>query len=432
MAIESSSDQGEQSASDYSLKSFEIITSDGQSVDISTMIVEMNIYEDLFAGTISGEALITDALDIVSIFTIHGNEFVKVIVDKPSLNPPIQKTFRIYKVTNRVYDQTSMVNYTIHFASEETILAPSVRVSKSYKGMKISDMIFDIAKNFLKINTKKLFIEQSEGIFDIIVPNMDPLQAIHWLTIRAYAQKKSAFFFYEDREGFNFVSYETLSKADPYNKYFKSMKFGDDNIKNAKTFNFLTGIQDFDIMKGTRYGAYASALMRFDMVNRKFDATTYNTIIFSDRLLNKNLIANQAKNRLGSSLYDSYLSSLKYVITNDSDPNTNPMDFQYWMGPTIAKLGQLTNYKMVGTVAGDILLRVGAVIEVEIPNVTSQDKAYEINKFRSGKYMISSLNHKFVGRLYTTTMEFMTDSVNSTIPTEQNNTQELNEAKGML
>jgi hypothetical protein len=432
MAKESTSERGEQSASDYSLRSFEILTSDGQSVDISTMIVEMNIYEDLFSATISGEALISDALDIVSVFSIHGNEFVKIIVDKPTLNEPIEKTFRIYKITNKLYDQSSMLNYSIHFASEETILAPSIRVSKSYRGMKISDMVSDIAKNLMKINSNKLFIEDSEGVFDIIVPNMDPLQAIHWLTIRAYAKNKSAFFFYEDRDGFKFISYESLAKAQTYNKYYKSLKFGDDNIKNAKTFNFLSGIQDFDVMKGTRYGAYASALMRFDMVNRKFDATMYNTYQFSDRLLNKNLIANKAKNRLGYSLYDSYLSSLKYVITNDSDPNVNPMNFQYWMGPTIAKLGQLTNYKMVGTIPGDVLLKVGSIIEVEIPNITSQDKAYDINKFRSGKYMISSLNHKFVGRLYTTTMEFMTDSVNSAIPTEQNNTQELNEAKGML
>jgi len=433
MAETTQSNPGVFNASDYEIKSFMMYTSDGQAVDLTNLILELNIYEDLFSATISGEVLLSDALDMMAIFSVHGNEYVKLTIDKPSLDQPIEKTFRIYSIKNRTYTSSQNLNYVINFCSEENVLSSCLKVSKSYKGARISDMVYDIAKNFLMINPDRLVIEPTEGIFDIIIPNMDPLQAIHWLSTRAYAQNKSVFFFFENRDGFNFVSFETLATNPSYSKYYKSAKFGDDNIKNSKIFTYLNSVEDFNIVRGVRYGSYSSTVIRYDIVNRQFQPTFYNGYNFKGTLLNKDLLANKSTNRLGVSLFDSYFNSIKYVITNDSDPYVNPMSFELWLGPTIAKLGQLTNFKMVGTLPGDVLLKVGAAIDIEIPNMVSQSKDYEINEHRSGKYIVSAVNHKFmapmVGKAYNTTIEFITDSVNKEIPTAQENSSILNELK---
>lgn len=430
---ETSSSPGILNASDYKIKSFMLYTSDGQAVDLTNLIIELNIYEDLFSSTMSGEVLLSDALDMMSIFAVHGNEYLKLSIDKPSLDHPIEKTFRVYSIKNRTYGTSQTLNYVINFCSEENILSSSLKISKSYKGKRISEMVYDIATNYLLIDPSRLVVEDTEGAFDIIIPNMDPLQAINWLATRAYAQNKSVYMFFENRDGFNFVSYETLAGYPTYTKYFKSAKFGDDNLKNAKIFTYLNAVEDFNIMKGIRYGSYSSSVIRYDIINRQFQSTLYNAYDFKSKLLNKELLVNRATNRLGFNLYDSYLNSIKYVITNDADPYVNPMSFELWLGPTIAKMGQITNFKMVGTLPGDVMLKVGATIDVEIPNMVSQGQSYEINEYRSGKYLISAVNHKFMaptfGKAYNTTIEFMTDSVNTAIPSAIDNSSILNELK---
>lgn len=433
MAEATQSNPGVFNASDYQIKSLMLYTSDGQAVDLTNLVLELNIYEDLFSATMSGEVLLSDALDMMSIFAVHGNEYIKLSIDKPSLDQPIEKSFRVYSIKNRTYGTSQTLNYVINFCSEENILSSSIKMSKSYKGRRISEMVYDIATNYLQIAPSRLVVEETEGVFDIIIPNMDPLQAIHWLSTRAYAQNKSIFMFFENRDGFNFVSFETLAGYPSYTKYFKSAKFGDDNIKNSKIFTYLNAVEDFNIMKGVRYGSYSSSVIRYDIVNRQFQSTLYNGYDFQGKLLNKELMANKSTNRLGFGLYDSYLNAIKYVITNDADPYVNPMSFELWLGPTIAKLGQISNFKMIGTLPGDVMLKVGATIDVEIPNMVSQNEVYEINEYRSGKYLISAVNHKFMapmfGKSYNTTIEFMTDSINKPVPSAVENSSILNELK---
>lgn len=418
--------------SDYSISSFALVTSDGKVIDLSQQIVSLSIYEDLWSQTMSGHVTLSDTQDIPSKFAIHGNEYLYLSIDKPSLSEPIKKVFRVYSISNRIYGVSSNdMNYTIHFCSEETLLSAQTKISKSYKGLQISEMVRDIALNYLGIKPEKLTIEATEGVFDIVIPMLDPIEAINWLSVRAYAQNKSIYLFYENKDGYNFISYETLVKTPTFAKYYKSLKFPDDPTKNLFIFNYLTGVEDFNVLKGIRYGAYSSAIMRFDMVNRRMEVKSYNAYDFFAKggTLNGNLMANRSPNRFGRSLYDSYLNTLKYVVGNDSDPYVNPMNTQTWLGPTVAKLGQMTNFKMVGVLPGDVMLKIGSVIEVEIPNFVPKDDKYEANEFRSGKYMITAVNHTFTAEVYTTTIEMVTDSLPAPLPDHIKNSPTLEDLK---
>src|SRR6266850_1435554 len=99
-------------SSDYKLNTLNIITSDGKIIDVSGLMVELNLYEDIFSAVMTGSLVMGDALDLISSFSLHGNEFVVINIDKPSLNNPIKKTFRIYKISNRSLGTNGLQNYT--------------------------------------------------------------------------------------------------------------------------------------------------------------------------------------------------------------------------------------------------------------------------------------------------------------------------------
>src|ERR1700733_12205265 len=201
------------SSSDYKISSLAIVTSAGQSVDIRNIMLELNIYEDVFSPVITGDVTIGDGADIISTYMLHGNEFLLVDVDKPTLNKPIQKIFRIYKISDRKFGTASLQNYTLYFCSEELLLSTQLLVSKSYKGLRIDQMVNDLLVNKLQVNPNKIsngIFSQTQTNFDIIIPRMQPLEAIQWLTPRAYNNNQNLWFFFENKDGFNFTSYENL------------------------------------------------------------------------------------------------------------------------------------------------------------------------------------------------------------------------------
>lgn len=403
-------------SSDYHLRSLFLITSDAQTVDLIPFTVELNLYEDIFSPTMSGTIVIGDALDIISNYKIHGNEFLNLVVDKPGLDKPITKIFRVYKISDREYGTASLQNFKLHFCSEELILSTQTVISKSYKGMTIDDMVDDILKNKLKTSPEKMkgLFTPTEGIFDIIIPKMQPFEAIQWLTTRAYSSSDSLYLFFENRDGFNFVSYEALLKEPVYQRYYKSPKIKIDPKQNIDSINYLKIVQDFDIITSNRYGAYSAQLLTYDFVNRQFKSKTISST--QSKLLNDNIPVNNSKNRFNNTLSDSFDSLLKYYPSTDSNPLANPTHPENWLPQKATKLAQLSTFKIVMTIPGDVLVKAGMQVELELPKATPQNEsASEINNMRSGKYLVSAVHHVFMNDIMSTVLELISDSVSGTL-----------------
>lgn len=419
-------------SSDFEIINLTLYTSDGKSVDLSAVALEIDVFEDIFSPCMTCTIRINDANDLLSVFKFHGNEFLELEIDKPTLDDPIKKVFRLYKISNRDFN-TNYQNYTMHFCSEEMVLSPQIKVSKSYRGLKVSDIITDLLRSYLKVNEKKINnIQKTEKAFDLIIPKMDPLQAIMWLVAQAYSKNESLFFFFENRDGFNFTSYEKLIKIKPYAKYAKDFKVDDDVFKNMSSFNFLKVVEEFDVLKSSRYGSFSSSFATLNLITKKMKVSNYNAVKFKDKgVLNEEVTMNSFKNRLNKSFYSSYQNMIKYYTTTDADGTRNPLLPEEWLSQTASKLGQLHLFKMIGTVPGDVLLKVGQVVEVEMPEIKpiDQDKTADINETRSGKFLVSSVHHKFSMNegVHATILELLSDSINEPMPSPNNRLDKLRE-----
>ena len=143
-------------SSDYVINQLSIITSAGQTIDVQNIMLELDLYEDIFVPVMTGSVRLGDAGDIISSLSLHGNEFLLLNIDKPTLDKPIIKTFRIYKISDREFGTASLQNYTLWFCSEELLLSSQSTVGKSYKGIRIDQMVNDILMNKLKTDPAKI------------------------------------------------------------------------------------------------------------------------------------------------------------------------------------------------------------------------------------------------------------------------------------
>ena len=107
-------------AGDVSIETLNIITENNTIVPLSEFFTELNIYEDIFSNYLYGSIVITDSRNLIETFNIHGEEFLNVRFKTPTFPETdiIQKTFRIYRLTNReIVRDTNTQNYILHFVS---------------------------------------------------------------------------------------------------------------------------------------------------------------------------------------------------------------------------------------------------------------------------------------------------------------------------
>lgn len=211
---------GLQYATDFQLDELTITSSSGQRVDIREILRELVLYEDLFANAMTGSVFISDTQNIINVLPIIGGEYLSVTLIKPSTVAKIQKTFRIYKITDRRKASPSSEDYILHFCSEELVLNESILISNSYKQSTISHIIKDITSNFLKISSKKFpasELTETTGNFDIVLPYWSPFYSINWLARMARTSTATgcSFLFFESNQGYQFTSIELLTQQEP-------------------------------------------------------------------------------------------------------------------------------------------------------------------------------------------------------------------------
>lgn len=419
------SDPGVVNSKDYDIKVLDLINSGGQVVDLRKVFVELQIYQDIYASVMSGNIVINDGHDIFSNFYLCGNEYLQISIDKPTLDKPLEKIFRVYKTTSRAPSSDSGQVYILHFCSEEMIHSNSKLVSKGYKSQTTSDVIVDLLANELKIDSSKVgIIEKTSGVYDLVIPGYRPLEAVQWVTSRSYdASNKYCYFFYENRDGYNFRSYNSLIKQKPYKKLKYELKTVDqDPAVNKDSIDKFTIKNDFDILMSLSNGSFASRLLTVDIFDQSFDTTNYSleSVESAGNLLNKykpiNALKN-ADNRPITQSYDSYF--LTYVEQNDNS-NKRENEIVKWLMQRTLHMSLMHNFKIEIIIPGDIFLKAGDIVEYEFPKFEGGSKEGKaLDEYRTGKYLVSSVNHKFTSgdmSSFESIVELVSDSVSKQIP----------------
>ena len=378
---------------DFRLNTIQLIGSDGVAVDISALVVELVIRQDMFANYMNGNMLVVDGMGMLTNRGVHGSEYLLIDLHEPGRNLKIKKAFRIHKVDNREAVGSSNQRYIINFVSDEMVHSNLKRVSKAYKKTTVSKVVEDILVNYMGIS--KYRIEKTNEQVDIVIPSWRPTEAINWLARRAEAGKnRFCFMFYENLDGFFFRSlhsiYEdTPSNAIPYTYESKSAQA--DLAMNKFTIDSFKA-RDFDLVSAYNRGATSMRFIGIDPVHR---TVNNNEISLNSvpRMHQRNLIDDLVDPGTDDMLYEQYdalrLAHLQTTATQSEQGNNSELWIRH-----IQSLAMLNSNLYRVSMPGNLEVQAGRIVTLIFPNFTTPTIT-DSTLTESATFLVTAVTHTF-------------------------------------
>lgn len=430
---------GIKNSKDYALTNLTLLSSIG-SLDLKNTFEEISYNEDLFNNSLSGYVYIIESSGLIETAAMNGTEFLRLTFSKfGDSNNQIDKLFRVYKVGKRKLEGTMFKeSYVLYFCSEELLLSEQYKISKRYKDSLISDIVSDVLTNYLKVPSNKSgTIEATYGKYDFIIPTLKPFDAINFVTnyARPNPQNPGAdMLFYEDKNGFQYRSLQSLMKQTSYYTYTYKPKNIDSKDLNTDVHNVLTYefLDSFDTLNGITSGTFANQLISLNPLTRTKKITNFDYTVYSRqaKLLNSHGIIDDSTNRKGDNLGQASQSMLKLIFSNfDSESNSyvagvpgasgNDIYAETFIPYRTAQLG-LANYTRLRiSVPGDCNLTVGRVLTFNLSSRNLTNKG-ALDKYYSGNYFITGVRHLIDLTSFRTILEITKESVPNAYPANNN------------
>ena len=201
------------------------------NIDLNHIFSQISILESIDSPFITGNIAFIDAFNVFSNLPIVEGDKIKgkmTLPDSPEEDQFIRQfdegelefEYELYGVNHSLKMKQDIQMVNLPFCS--SIWSDNMKgiVSQGFcqtPYISAAKQIFDefLQKGGLqqKIKNKPLEIEQSDGLFNFIIPNWKPLDAIAWLLSRSKVGKAVNYKFFEDKDKFRLVTVEKLMSA---------------------------------------------------------------------------------------------------------------------------------------------------------------------------------------------------------------------------
>ena len=423
---------GIQYAGEYTLEDVRLFASSGNIIPLNGLTVSISLFENIFSPTMSGTITLLDANSIVSNLPIIGQEFLSFKIKTASITEEgtsvidfTKNPFSVYKIDQRI-EGTNSELITLHFASPEMLRNLRTRVSKSYTNT-IDNIAIDVIQNSRYINSKKdLFVEETVGVRKIISPNSNPFTFIQKLSSEAISKNNGSpfFLFYENKEGFNFRSLDSLY-AQPITAEYNTGEFYHQESSGTVVKNVLEEysrpishemVAVNDTVSNVRGGLLASDLITYDIYSKKYErknfryfnnfndygrlgnSPIYNTNFIDefdntvDNFTNANIHLHPTSKNNGSDAQHYVLDPTAKNIKSLYSPN----GIENTLLPRQSKFVELNKGVSLNVkVNGSTNISVGQIIQFNKQTVGNANESGDFDPYYTGRYIISNLRHIF-------------------------------------
>jgi hypothetical protein len=390
-------------AGDVSIDKVRIITAKGFYQDVGAQVINVQIFEDLFSPFITGSLILKDSLDLVNLFPFIGEEFLELEVSTPTLEQyNIKGKYYIYKMSNREMTGDKSVVYQLHFISSEAIVDLNKKVSRVFAN-KTSELVkpFIQDKTFGLESDKNVYIEDTLNNIKYISNYWSPVQNIMYLVSNSINTNKTPnYVFFENRDGFYFISLESLYTNSVYQSFVYDKYTRDDrplggSVRNTeKDYRRILEISiptAFDYMDRIRSGMLSSRQVSYDITKKTYSAKNYNMFQRFEKQKHLNEFP---------------INSDRATFRSNSKIINYPKNFGNFNGfgdVTNAKTNQERNSlmklaeanKISITVPGRCDYTVGQKINLDLKRIEPLSKrdGDTTDKMFSGNYIIAAINH---------------------------------------
>lgn len=370
------------------------------SRNIEALVYKFEITESLLSNSMVARFYIAEGLDLVGWFPIVGEQIITLDVRTPG-EDTVTYRFQIVNVSPAVVNKQSHAKfYYVDCASEDW-----VRNSQRIFTERFTNMTYDEALRYVITtrleSTHDIYIDPTiEGFFDYVVNRKRPLQVVNLIEHRAASSKypSSHFLFYEDRDGYKFVTVEHL--IDLWLCHSGDWKFYRDTAAHSKEFDKLINARNVidyknysqgNLVDKARQGYFRNEVKQFDILTGDY-CTTYEynnqTEATNFQILDQPYDQNSCKFNEQATKYFAR-SEVAYY------DNTRP---EMKHNPTVPRLmayrSRLSQNDVMIMIYGDTTLVPGYVIELSVPEMAgfTEDKE-KPQELQFGKYLVGEIRN---------------------------------------
>lgn len=405
-----------------------ILTKKGP-ISIKGVYEEINLFDSLLNPCMSGNIIIRDAIGLSNEFLFDGTEILKLKIGKTDDAIVIQKSFRLYKQTNRKPVNQNSEVYTLHFVSEEFLLSIQQKVSRFFETT-YAEAALRVLVDYLKITSMGEF-HATKGVKNILIPNLNPISALNWICQRSIGEDNvPGFMFFENISGYNFANISTLLEAEQVTRINFNPKNLDFTRTNSVT-EFLGArsfevIQQYDTIQNINSGVHSGTFIGFDsttrtILERPFSFNDHYSLYKSS---NPSPTIGAINNQLGSSLtqfkskqvfhtFNYFSRESNFIKENDSESISKEFDTENYVFQREAIFANLMNQRVKLVLPGNFGLSSGLNVYLDIPKYGFKSRE-EDNRDKTvyGKYLIVGTRHIIGYEKHETIIEAVTDSSN--------------------
>ena len=436
--------KGYRFSGDIDVKFVKLLSSDGELSDISTITVEVNVFQDLFEHYMQAELVISDAVAFLDdIGGFNGGEILAVSYRTRSGDLEYKThLFGIYDVTSRKRLDDKIETYVLNCVSVEAYQTVAKRISRSYGGTKgntIKNMIQSVTDEFvynsavkgvynnlkggLNLSIKKeIDLDDTSGMQRFIIPNLSVDDTIDFLAREADNDNHIPYFiYYENSKGYNFKDLNTLVNEEPKEEYtYVSTNVRDDENNAELAVRDFQKIIDFNIVKqtniiqNTKSGLFSQKTINLDILRKNKSEVNFNYTKEHSKFntLQKPIIPGEVTGFPVQHMMQSRTGHDSDSLLSKENPL--PKRRNTFIAKRQSYERHIMNTVMEVVVPGNSELDVGNTLKLNIPNATTLDKKDgKKDKYLSGKYLITKVRHIFggkTGQTFTTVLECVKDT----------------------
>lgn len=412
--------------------------------DVRGIVSEINIYENIFSPTLTGDVILQDDVGLSSVIPMIGAEQLTLKFNITDPNGTMRYygnssplSFSVYQETNRLVKNQGTHTYRLGIASPELFLLSEKKISLPYKNVKVETVIQDLVTNPKYGDSKKsLVFEKTKTPINMIVPYLTPLEAIKLLTLQGQNEaSESNYTFYETLKGFNFSSIQSMLKignALPDSKipritiFLPDMYPSKNDIRNIRA-DSIDIISGFDYLYQLTHGGFASVTIGVDVLSGKYRQTisTSDDTNFKNRMKTNGVGAipiyppalGQVANPTGKIFLVPTLSisaANKDLCNKDTSIKDNFIE--QTLDGRNRELVSLQSRCVRVKVSGVPELNAGTMVDIDFPIPVNNNKfAPQAQDVASGRYLIVAAKHTLINTgsgqfAYETTFEACSDS----------------------
>jgi len=407
------------------------------SFDLTANFLELNVYENIFQPALTAHITISDSFSFPAKLPIVGEETLDIIFSLEGVEDDEATIFlppmHVNDISSRFMSKPKSQQFSLELVSEQFMNNAHSTISKSYRGKTVKQIVEDIYLSHLDDeheNSNGINIESTDGIENIIIPNLHPHDAIRWLSRRTRAAESNAinFIYFETMSGSRFVSINNLVEQEPILTFTQSPAAEDAfKIESLSAgiikYDKMSFVKQFDKYVNTKRGLYASKLITHDIVKKKIVQHEYKGFnewfgishlgIFPPLSNSETEIKKSSRKSFAppatefSSIDETELgnqvdSHIEFYPKHNQMYSLNTGDIydnkvEDWKLQRNGHMEIYNNLKVMIECAGVSFLKIGSTVKLLItsPETTDRDgtmfDGYE--KYLSGKWLVSEIRH---------------------------------------